>query len=52
MSFAKISTRKIYEQIADQLKQFILEGGWKSGEKLPSTKELSEQFQVGRSTMR
>ncbi|GGD48747.1 FadR/GntR family transcriptional regulator [Paenibacillus nasutitermitis] len=52
MSFAKITNRKIYEQIADQLKQFILEGGWRSGEKLPSTKELSEQFQVGRSTMR
>jgi GntR family transcriptional repressor for pyruvate dehydrogenase complex len=52
MSFAKISTRKIYEQIADQLKQFIVEGGWRSGDKLPSTKELSEQFQVGRSTMR
>jgi len=52
MTYAKISTRKIYEQIADQLKQHILDGGWKSGERLPSTKELSEQFQVGRSTMR
>jgi len=52
MAFSKISTRKIYEQIADQMKQHIVEGGWKSGDKLPSTKELSEQFQVGRSTMR
>ncbi|UVI28737.1 FadR/GntR family transcriptional regulator [Paenibacillus spongiae] len=52
MAFSKITTRKIYEQIADQMKQHIIEGGWKSGDKLPSTKELSEQFQVGRSTMR
>ncbi|MCQ6559593.1 FadR/GntR family transcriptional regulator [Paenibacillus mendelii] len=52
MAFSKISTRKIYEQIADQMKQHIVDGGWKSGDKLPSTKELSEQFQVGRSTMR
>ncbi|WP_274649328.1 FadR/GntR family transcriptional regulator [Paenibacillus humicola] len=52
MTFEKISSRKIYEQIADRLKQHILEGGWKRGDKLPSTKELSEQFQVGRSTMR
>ncbi|MFD0712490.1 FadR/GntR family transcriptional regulator [Paenibacillus sp. GCM10027626] len=52
MTYAKISTLKIYEQIAEQLKQHILDGGWKSGDKLPSTKELSEQFKVGRSTMR
>ncbi|RXZ80068.1 FadR family transcriptional regulator [Paenibacillaceae bacterium] len=52
MAFNKITTHKIYEQIADQLKAQIVNGGWKRGEKLPSTKELSEQFQVGRSTMR
>ncbi|MFS0723341.1 FadR/GntR family transcriptional regulator [Paenibacillus sp. 1P07SE] len=50
--FAKIRTQKIYEQIADQLQARIEAGGWRSGDKLPSTKELSEQFQVGRSTMR
>ena len=50
--FARIKTQKIYEQIADQLQERIEQGGWRSGDKLPSTKELSEQFQVGRSTMR
>ncbi|GGF99703.1 FadR/GntR family transcriptional regulator [Paenibacillus abyssi] len=52
MAFEKITSRKIYEQIADQMKEHIMSGGWKTGEKLPSTKELTEQFQVGRSTMR
>ncbi|WP_020617620.1 FadR/GntR family transcriptional regulator [Paenibacillus daejeonensis] len=50
--FARIKTQKIYEQIADRLQERIEQGGWRSGDKLPSTKELSEQFQVGRSTMR
>ncbi len=48
----KISTRKIYEVIADQIKAQITGGQLKPGEKLPSTKELSELFQVGRSTVR
>jgi len=52
VALSKIMTRKIYEQIADQMKEHILAGGWKAGERLPSTKELTEQFQVGRSTMR
>ncbi|WP_213530843.1 FadR/GntR family transcriptional regulator [Paenibacillus cisolokensis] len=52
MAFSKVSTKKVYELIAEQLKDHIVGGGWKAGDKLPSTKELSEQFQVGRSTMR
>ncbi|MBJ6363942.1 FadR/GntR family transcriptional regulator [Paenibacillus sp. GCM10012307] len=52
MALSKVTTRKIYEQIADQMKEHIMNGGWKVGERLPSTKELTEQFQVGRSTMR
>lgn len=52
VALSRIVTRKIYEQIADQMKMHIVAGGWKAGERLPSTKELTEQFQVGRSTMR
>jgi GntR family transcriptional repressor for pyruvate dehydrogenase complex len=48
----KISSRKIYEVIADKIKEQILSGALKPGEKLPSTKELAEKFQVGRSTLR
>jgi GntR family transcriptional repressor for pyruvate dehydrogenase complex len=52
MDIAKLSKRNHYEQITEQLKRLILEGKLKPGDKLPSTKELSEQFGVGRSTTR
>lgn len=52
MEIQKIRSRKIYEVIAERIKEQIVSGGLKPGEKLPSTKELSERFQVGRSTVR
>ncbi|WP_159887487.1 FadR/GntR family transcriptional regulator [Paenibacillus puerhi] len=52
MDIQKITTRKIYEVIADQIKEQITSGQLKPGDKLPSTKELSERFQAGRSTVR
>ncbi|GAB2699617.1 FadR/GntR family transcriptional regulator [Paenibacillus thermoaerophilus] len=48
----KIVYRKIHEQIADRLKQSILAGELQPGAKLPSTKELSERYGVGMSTVR
>jgi GntR family transcriptional repressor for pyruvate dehydrogenase complex len=48
----KISSRKIYEVIADQIQKQITGGVLKPGDKLPSTKDLAEKFQVGRSTVR
>ncbi|WP_169082135.1 FadR/GntR family transcriptional regulator [Paenibacillus sp. PL91] len=48
----KLSKRNHYEAIADQVKQLILDGKLKVGDKLPSTKQMSEQFGVGRSTTR
>mgnify|MGYP000147276579 CR=1 FL=1 len=52
MEFSKISNRKIYEMIAEQIKQQVIEKKLLPGEKLPSTKEFAESFQVGRSTVR
>ncbi|MDQ1910088.1 FadR/GntR family transcriptional regulator [Paenibacillus sp. GD4] len=52
MEIQKITTRKIYEVVAEQIKEQIVSGALKPGEKLPSTKELSERYQVGRSTVR
>jgi GntR family transcriptional repressor for pyruvate dehydrogenase complex len=52
MEITRISSRKIYEEIARQIKEQILNGTLKPGDKLPSTRELSERFQVGRSTVR
>ena len=47
-----MSTVRIYEQIADHIKQQILDGKLKPGEKLPSDKELCQLYSVGRSTIR
>jgi GntR family transcriptional regulator, transcriptional repressor for pyruvate dehydrogenase complex len=52
VTFQKISARKIYEEIADQIKRHIEAGTYLPGDKLPSTKEFADLLQVGRSTVR
>ncbi|MBP3961683.1 FadR/GntR family transcriptional regulator [Paenibacillus lignilyticus] len=52
MEVTRLSKRNHYEEIAEQLKRLVIDGKLKVGDKLPSTKEMSEQFGVGRSTMR
>lgn len=52
MKISKISKRSIYDEITKQLQQLIINGTFKPGQKLPSTKQLAEKFDVGRSTMR
>lgn len=52
MEITKLTKRKIYEEIAEQIKQHILNGKLTPGQKLPSAKELAESYQVGRSTIR
>jgi len=52
LNVVKLSKRNHYEVITDQVKQLIIDGKLKVGDKLPSTKEMSEQFGVGRSTTR
>ncbi|EFM09933.1 GntR domain protein [Paenibacillus curdlanolyticus YK9] len=52
MDVAKLDKRNHYEEITEQIKALIGSGKLKVGDKLPSTKEMSERFGVGRSTMR
>jgi GntR family transcriptional repressor for pyruvate dehydrogenase complex len=52
MQLSPLSKRNHYEHITEQLKRLIIEGALKPGDKLPSTKQLSEQYGVGRSTTR
>ncbi len=52
MELVKLTKKNQYEHITEQLKQLIFSGELQPGEKLPSTKELSERFGVGRSTTR
>ncbi|MCT2537176.1 GntR family transcriptional regulator [Aquibacillus koreensis] len=43
---------KVYEEILDQIKHFIKENKLSPGDRLPSERELSEQLQAGRSSVR
>jgi GntR family transcriptional repressor for pyruvate dehydrogenase complex len=47
-----IKTRKIYEEIVEQIKQLILDGQIKPGDKLPSERLLVESFKVSRASIR
>jgi GntR family transcriptional regulator, transcriptional repressor for pyruvate dehydrogenase complex len=51
-SFTPIKPLRISEEVAQQLKQSILVGHFKPGERLPTERELSEQFQVSRAATR
>lgn len=44
--------RKLPEQIADKLREMIIQEQYKSGSKLPAESELMERFSVSRSTIR
>jgi len=51
-TFKPIKQSRISNEVAAQLKQSILLGHFKPGNKLPSERELAEQFQVSRVAIR
>jgi GntR family transcriptional repressor for pyruvate dehydrogenase complex len=51
-TFKPIKQLRVSEEVAGQLKQSILFGHFKPGEKLPTERELAEQFQVSRVAIR
>lgn len=50
--FTPIKNTKVYEQVVDQIKQMIIDGTLKKGDKLPTERELSEALQVSRASVR
>jgi len=50
--FKPIKQFRVSEEVLGQLKESILLGKFKSGEKLPSERELTEEFQVSRGVVR
>lgn len=52
MEFKPIKTKKIYEEIIDQVKAMISSGALQPGDRLMSERELAEKLQVGRSAVR
>ncbi|MBM4351129.1 MAG: FadR family transcriptional regulator [Deltaproteobacteria bacterium] len=50
--FKPIKQHRISEEVAENLKLSIISGQFKPGEKLPSERDLSDQFQVSRVAIR
>ncbi|MHB8091987.1 MAG: FadR/GntR family transcriptional regulator [Syntrophales bacterium] len=50
--FQSVKKQSLLKDVEDQIKRSILEGVYKVSDKLPSERELVNQFQVGRSTVR
>ncbi|MFZ5754542.1 MAG: FadR/GntR family transcriptional regulator [Bacillota bacterium] len=52
MDFKPIKTKKIYEEIVEQIRHLINSGNLAPGDKLLSERELSEQLKVSRASVR
>lgn len=52
MEYRQIKTRKIYEEVAENILDWIKSGQLKPGDKLDSVQILAEKFQVGRAAIR
>lgn len=52
MNFRPIKTKKVYEEIIEQVKKMIVEGVLSPNDKLISERELADQLKVSRSAVR
>lgn len=52
MGFAPVKRLKVAEQIAAAIRDAIVGGNYDPGDKLPSERDLADQFQANRSTIR
>ncbi|MBW1955376.1 MAG: FadR family transcriptional regulator [Deltaproteobacteria bacterium] len=50
--FRPLKKKRLYEEVADQIKQAIYDGQISPGDRLPSEREFSQLFGVGRPTIR
>ena len=51
-TYTPIQSQKVFERVAVQIEQRILAGELRSGDRLPTERELAEQFQVSRTAVR
>lgn len=52
MGFQQIKSRRIYEEIIDQVKAQINSGDLKPGDRMPSERDIAERLGVGRAAVR
>src|SRR5437879_499305 len=50
--YIPIQSIKVFEQVAVQIEKRILDGQLRSGDRLPTERELAEQFHVSRTAVR
>ncbi len=50
--FSPIRKSRVYEEIANQIRQLIIEGRFKPGDRLPPEREMAEIFKVSRNSVR
>lgn len=51
-TYMPIQSLKVFERVAVQIEQRILDGELRSGDRLPTEREMAEQFQVSRTAVR
>lgn len=51
-NYEKITTRKVFENILDQIKEMMIKGALAPGDYLPPERELADRFGVSRSSLR
>ncbi len=52
MPIEAVTSKRLYRQIADQLAELVRKGEFKPGDRLPSERDLSQQFNVSRASVR
>lgn len=50
--FKQVKTKKIYEEVIEQIKKLIIDGKLQPGDKLLSERELAEKLGVSRASVR
>src|SRR5713226_10683169 len=50
--YTPIQSNKVFEQIAEQIEKRILNGELRSGDRLPTERDLAEQFHASRTAVR
>jgi GntR family transcriptional repressor for pyruvate dehydrogenase complex len=51
-AYSQVQTRRAFEEVATQIREQLSKGALKPGDRLPSERELAEQFGLSRNTVR
>jgi len=52
IQFKPVESRRLYQQIADQIRDMIERGGFDAGTRLPPERDLAQQLGVSRPSLR